>query len=57
MCKLQKPNNSEIESCRGEIGSEIDIVILLIVLWPIDPLLGKDLETNNKTIRCYATAR
>jgi hypothetical protein len=50
MGKVQKPNNSEIERCRGEMESEIDIVTLLFVLRPIDPLLGKDLETNNETI-------
>jgi hypothetical protein len=26
----------------------------LPVLWLIDPLLGKDLETNNEYSRCYA---
>jgi hypothetical protein len=27
---------------------------LRIILWRIDPLLGKDLETNNEYSRCYA---
>jgi hypothetical protein len=25
-----------------------------IILWPIDPLLSKHLETNNEYSRCYA---
>jgi hypothetical protein len=29
-------------------------ITMIIILWSIDPLLGKDLETNNEYSRYYA---
>jgi hypothetical protein len=29
-------------------------ITIVIILWHVEPLLGKDLETNNEYSRCYA---
>jgi hypothetical protein len=47
-------SSSSVEACKVYFPLPVTLNILIFILWHIDPLLVRDLETENEYSRCYA---